>query len=305
MGSQFTIHLDDDRPTKVGADNHIGANATSGYLSFDHDDTYVSFHGDWSQLRDVLTTMLSQVDRLAGNPDEGRRVVLVESATNAVDEAFYATVAERNAEAVRGVNTTDPYEPHIHLDIPVTVARDYASANLARHSAAARFIEEQIDAALVVHTANETGVDDLMATLRQLVDESKANAEVVPADDAFATPLLSRVQARQGLPTPAVRRAIRVAAGESQTACAEALGVSRQGFAHWEAGTRNPKGGHVTDYLELLRSLQQAVGDVHVNAEACTGFRYAINPDFPDEGTDIRHEAACPFHGVDAEAVRS
>lgn len=28
----------------------------------------------------------------------------------------------------------------------------------------------------------------------------------------------------------------------------------------------------------------------------CTGTIYAVNPDAPEEGTDIRHEAYCPAH---------
>lgn len=28
----------------------------------------------------------------------------------------------------------------------------------------------------------------------------------------------------------------------------------------------------------------------------CTGHRYAVNPDAPDEGTDIRHDGPCPTH---------
>lgn len=30
--------------------------------------------------------------------------------------------------------------------------------------------------------------------------------------------------------------------------------------------------------------------------DGCTGRRYAINDDHPDEGTDIAHDIACPAH---------
>lgn len=78
-------------------------------------------------------------------------------------------------------------------------------------------------------------------------------------DMADLTELLDRVRARHDLPPPRTRRAIREEAGASQQECADVLGVSRQGFAHWEAGTRNPAGDHLTAYLELLRSLRSAV----------------------------------------------
>jgi hypothetical protein len=28
----------------------------------------------------------------------------------------------------------------------------------------------------------------------------------------------------------------------------------------------------------------------------CTGHRYPINPDAPEEGTDVRHDVECPVH---------
>lgn len=30
--------------------------------------------------------------------------------------------------------------------------------------------------------------------------------------------------------------------------------------------------------------------------DTCTGTRYHVNPDAPDEGTDIRHDGPCPVH---------
>lgn len=31
-------------------------------------------------------------------------------------------------------------------------------------------------------------------------------------------------------------------------------------------------------------------------ADACSGVAYLVNPDAPDEGTDIHHEVPCPVH---------
>lgn len=32
------------------------------------------------------------------------------------------------------------------------------------------------------------------------------------------------------------------------------------------------------------------------DALKCTGTSYLVNPDYPDEGTDLRHEGPCPLH---------
>lgn len=69
------------------------------------------------------------------------------------------------------------------------------------------------------------------------------------------TPLTARLRARQQLPAPAVRRALRQAAGLSQDHVAQAVGTSRQAVAHWEAGTRYPRPEHLTAYVEVLRLL--------------------------------------------------
>lgn len=71
--------------------------------------------------------------------------------------------------------------------------------------------------------------------------------------------LLARVRALRDLPAPNSRKATREAAGVSQGDCAEVLGVSQQAFARWEHGDRTPSGEHLTAYVKLLRSLQQAM----------------------------------------------
>lgn len=67
--------------------------------------------------------------------------------------------------------------------------------------------------------------------------------------------LAERLQVRQALPPPNVRRALREAAGLSQEDIARAIGTSRQAVAHWEAGDRYPRPQHLRPYVEVLRLL--------------------------------------------------
>ena len=62
---------------------------------------------------------------------------------------------------------------------------------------------------------------------------------------------------RRDLPAPEQRRAIRQAAGLSQVEVAEAVGVTRQAVAHWEAGTRTPKGTLLERYVSAIRTMQE------------------------------------------------
>lgn len=70
--------------------------------------------------------------------------------------------------------------------------------------------------------------------------------------------LLARVRALRRLPPPETRRTIRVAAGVSQAAVADALGVSQASVGYWEAGSRTPRGDHAAAYLLLLDELSRA-----------------------------------------------
>ena len=60
------------------------------------------------------------------------------------------------------------------------------------------------------------------------------------------------------MPPPAGRKAIREAAGETQSACAAALGVTRSAFANWESDTRRPDGEHLIAYRNLLLLMAEA-----------------------------------------------
>ncbi len=69
------------------------------------------------------------------------------------------------------------------------------------------------------------------------------------------TLLVERLKSRRDLPPPAVRRALREAAGLSQGDIGRAIGASRQAVAHWEAGRRNPRPAPLAAYVEVLRLL--------------------------------------------------
>jgi len=72
--------------------------------------------------------------------------------------------------------------------------------------------------------------------------------------------LVAEAKASTYLPaSTARRRAIREEAGASQARCARELGVDRATFSRWEAGHRRPRGEYLVRYVELLRSLQEAV----------------------------------------------
>jgi HTH-type transcriptional regulator/antitoxin MqsA len=59
------------------------------------------------------------------------------------------------------------------------------------------------------------------------------------------------------LPSVKTRRAIRLAAGVSQSRMAEELGVHRLTFVRWESGKHEPRGENRKQYAELLVSLRQ------------------------------------------------
>jgi DNA-binding transcriptional regulator YiaG len=62
---------------------------------------------------------------------------------------------------------------------------------------------------------------------------------------------------RRRLPAPAMRRAIRVAAGLTQAELASCLPapVHRETVARWEAGVRTPRGELLLAYVQLLDEL--------------------------------------------------
>jgi DNA-binding transcriptional regulator YiaG len=70
--------------------------------------------------------------------------------------------------------------------------------------------------------------------------------------------LMHEVRARRTLPGPALARAIREAAGVSQSRLAEELGVDRVTVTRWEGGHRRPRGARAVAYAALLAELQDA-----------------------------------------------
>ena len=71
--------------------------------------------------------------------------------------------------------------------------------------------------------------------------------------------LRGRIQTRRELPAPAVRRALRQAAGVSQSEIAQVAGVTRQAVALWEVGQRTPRGPHLDSYVGVLRTLSKEI----------------------------------------------
>lgn len=70
--------------------------------------------------------------------------------------------------------------------------------------------------------------------------------------------LIQEVKRSRSLPRPALARAIREAAGVSQTRLAAELGVHRMTVARWEAGTRTPRNAQRAAYADVLAQLQAA-----------------------------------------------
>jgi DNA-binding transcriptional regulator YiaG len=69
--------------------------------------------------------------------------------------------------------------------------------------------------------------------------------------------LVEDVRAAKRLPSPAMARAIRLAAEVSQERIATELGIHRVTVARWEAGTRRPRGQLRIAYADLLCQLQE------------------------------------------------
>jgi DNA-binding transcriptional regulator YiaG len=69
--------------------------------------------------------------------------------------------------------------------------------------------------------------------------------------------LEEHLRAKRDLPAPAMRRAIREAAGASREDIATELGVSSQAVMLWEQGTRSPSRRHLANYIRVLRELRE------------------------------------------------
>jgi len=71
--------------------------------------------------------------------------------------------------------------------------------------------------------------------------------------------LIEQVRELRRLPAPAVRSAIRHAAGITQQQLADELGVDRVTVARWELGQRTPRGDLRRRYVDLLEALQDEI----------------------------------------------
>lgn len=73
--------------------------------------------------------------------------------------------------------------------------------------------------------------------------------------------LIEQVRLARRLPAPAIAKAIRQAAGVSQSAVADELAVHRVTVARWESGDRRPQGDLLRRYVELLDALDSTTRD--------------------------------------------
>jgi DNA-binding transcriptional regulator YiaG len=64
-----------------------------------------------------------------------------------------------------------------------------------------------------------------------------------------------QVRAVPSLPPPAIRRALREAAGLFQVDVAEVIGVSDSTVSQWEGGWHRPRGARLSEYADLLDAL--------------------------------------------------
>jgi DNA-binding XRE family transcriptional regulator len=64
------------------------------------------------------------------------------------------------------------------------------------------------------------------------------------------------LKAKRDLPDPAMRRAIREAAGATRDDVANEVGVTRYAVLQWELGTRSPSRRHLPAYVRVLRELR-------------------------------------------------
>src|SRR4051794_6342088 len=90
--------------------------------------------------------------------------------------------------------------------------------------------------------------------------------------------LEERVQTRNELPSPAVRRSLREAAGESLDNVAAVVGVTRQAVALWEAGERTPSGDNLERYVQVLRVFRRALNSTEDSAASVAAGRSSSRP---------------------------
>lgn len=71
--------------------------------------------------------------------------------------------------------------------------------------------------------------------------------------------LRKEVRINRELPSPAMRKDIRCAAGVSRSRLALAVGVSEVSIGFYERGLRSPKGENLIRYVEALHVLEEEV----------------------------------------------
>lgn len=54
---------------------------------------------------------------------------------------------------------------------------------------------------------------------------------------------------------------------------------------------------------DLAASLVGGAAALDAARQACTGERYLLNPDYPEEGTDIHHDGPCAVHALAASSL--
>lgn len=64
------------------------------------------------------------------------------------------------------------------------------------------------------------------------------------------------------LPSPQIRKQLRITAGLTQEEVADAIGVQRLAVARWEAGATKPHRGNRLKYAHFLRQLAERYPDV-------------------------------------------
>lgn len=69
--------------------------------------------------------------------------------------------------------------------------------------------------------------------------------------------VVETARARRSLPSPALAKAIREAAGVTQAEVAQELGVSPLTVYRWEAARRRPRGDYLAAYSALLSQLRE------------------------------------------------
>jgi transcriptional regulator with XRE-family HTH domain len=68
-------------------------------------------------------------------------------------------------------------------------------------------------------------------------------------------PIRRKRRAHAELPSPTMRREIRIQANCAQKDFADALGVHQETISRWERGERRPRGDLLARYVELLQAL--------------------------------------------------